>query len=80
MTASIKTSARGLRGRGSGLRLPTASAWKCGTIRPWSGRSSGIPAVLDVKVQPVPHPMFGVMAAVVLQGCQMPAPAGGPPM
>jgi thiamine pyrophosphate-dependent acetolactate synthase large subunit-like protein len=41
--------------------------------------SSGLPAVLDVKVQPVPHPMFGVMAAVVLQGCQMPAPAGGPP-
>ena len=40
---------------------------------------SGLPAVLDVRVQPVPHPMFGVMAAVVLQGCQFPAPAGGPP-
>jgi len=34
---------------------------------------------LDVRVQPVPHPMFGVMAAVVLQGCQFPAPSGPPP-
>ena len=50
-------------------------------IRPALKRAldSGRPAVLDVKVQPVPHPMFGVMAAVILQGCQMPAPAGPPP-
>ena len=50
-------------------------------IRPALQRAldSGRPAVLDVRVQPVPHPMFGVMAAVVLQGCQMPPPAGPPP-
>ncbi len=42
--------------------------------------ASGGPAVLDVLVQPVPQPMFGVMAAVVLQGCEMPEPAGAPPM
>ena len=50
-------------------------------IRPALERAiaSGTPAVLDVKVQPVFHPMFGMMAAVVLQGCQMPAPSGPPP-
>ena len=51
-------------------------------IRPALERAfaSGGPAVLDVLVQPVPQPMFGVMAAVVLQGCEMPLPAGAPPM
>jgi acetolactate synthase-1/2/3 large subunit len=51
-------------------------------IRPALERAidSGGPAVLDVKVQPVFHPMFGVMAAVVLQDCRMPQPAGPPPM
>ena len=50
-------------------------------IRPAIDRAlgSGRPAVLDVRVQPVPHPMFGVMAAVVLQGCEFPTPAGPPP-
>ena len=41
--------------------------------------ASGLPAVIDVKVEPVFHPMFGMMALVVLQGCQMPEPAGPPP-
>jgi thiamine pyrophosphate-dependent acetolactate synthase large subunit-like protein len=50
-------------------------------IRPALQRAiaSGLPAVLDVKVSPVFHPMFGVMAAVVLQGCELPAPSGPPP-
>ena len=50
-------------------------------IRPAIERAlgSGRPAVLDVRVQPVPHPMFGVMAGVILQGCQFPMPAGPPP-
>jgi acetolactate synthase-1/2/3 large subunit len=37
------------------------------------------PAVLDVKVQLVPHPMFAVMAQVVLQGVPLPLPGGPPP-
>ena len=50
-------------------------------IRPAIERAlnSGKPAVLDVIVEPVPHPMFGMMAAVVLQGCKMPPPKGMPP-
>lgn len=40
---------------------------------------SGKPAVLDVRVQLVPHPMFGILAAVVFQGCDLPLPAGPPP-
>ena len=40
---------------------------------------SGKPAVLDVKVQPVPHPMFGVMAQVVFQGVPLSLPSGPPP-
>ncbi|MBI5604847.1 MAG: thiamine pyrophosphate-binding protein [Deltaproteobacteria bacterium] len=37
----------------------------------------GKPAVLDVKTQLGPHPMFGVMAAVVFQGVPLSMP--GPP-
>ena len=40
---------------------------------------SGKPAVLDVKTQLVPHPMFGVMAQVVFQGVPLSMPAGPPP-
>jgi thiamine pyrophosphate-dependent acetolactate synthase large subunit-like protein len=40
---------------------------------------SGKPAVLDVKVQQVPHPMFGVMAQVVFQGVPISLPGGPPP-
>lgn len=40
---------------------------------------SGKPAVLDVKVQLVPHPMFGVMAQVVFQGVPLSLPSGPPP-
>lgn len=39
---------------------------------------SGKPAVLDVKVQLTPHPMFAVMAQVVLKGVPLPQP-GSPP-
>jgi thiamine pyrophosphate-dependent acetolactate synthase large subunit-like protein len=40
---------------------------------------SGKPAVLDVKAQLVPHPMFGVMAQVVFQGVPLSPPSGPPP-
>jgi acetolactate synthase-1/2/3 large subunit len=40
---------------------------------------SGKPAVLDVKAQLVPHPMFGVMAQVVFQGVPITLPGGPPP-
>ncbi len=40
---------------------------------------SGKPAVLDVKTQLVPHPMFGVMAQVVFQGVPLSMPDGPPP-
>lgn len=40
---------------------------------------SGKPAVLNVKTQLVPHPMFGVMAQVVFQGIPLSMPAGPPP-
>ncbi len=50
-------------------------------IRPALERAfqSGKPAVLDVRVQLVPHPMFAILAAVVFQGCQLPLPGGPPP-
>jgi thiamine pyrophosphate-dependent acetolactate synthase large subunit-like protein len=41
--------------------------------------NSGKPAVLDVKTQLVPHPMFGVMAQVVFQGVPLSIPGGPPP-
>ncbi|UCE51154.1 MAG: thiamine pyrophosphate-binding protein [Desulfobacterales bacterium] len=41
---------------------------------------SGKPAVLDVKAQLVPHPMFGVMAQVVFQGVPLSLPGGPPPV
>jgi len=41
--------------------------------------NSGKPAVLDVKTQLVPHPMFGVMAQVVFQGIPLSMPDGPPP-
>lgn len=40
---------------------------------------SGKPAVLDVRVQLVPHPMFATLASVVFQGVQLPLPGGPPP-
>ena len=40
--------------------------------------NSGKPAVLDVKTQLVPHPMFGVMAQVVFQGIPLSMPKGPP--
>ncbi len=40
---------------------------------------SGKPAVLDVKAQLVPHPMFGVMAQVVFQGVPLSMEGGPPP-
>ncbi len=39
---------------------------------------SGKPAVLDVRLQLVPHPMFGTLAAVLLKDTNLPMP-GGPP-
>ena len=52
-----------------------------GDIKPALDRAfqSGKPAVLDVKTQLVPHPMFGVMAAVVFQGVPLSMPEGPPP-
>lgn len=41
--------------------------------------ASGLPAVLDVRVEPVFHPNFGLMAAVLLQDCDFPPPQGMPP-
>lgn len=41
--------------------------------------SCGKPAVLDVKTQLTPHPMFGVMAQVVFQGIPLSMPDGPPP-
>ena len=39
----------------------------------------GKPAVLDVKTQLTPHPMFGVMAQVVFQGVPLSMPDGPSP-
>jgi thiamine pyrophosphate-dependent acetolactate synthase large subunit-like protein len=52
-----------------------------GDIRPSLERAfkSGKPAVLNVKTQLVPHPMFGVMAQVVFQGVPLSMPGGPPP-
>jgi thiamine pyrophosphate-dependent acetolactate synthase large subunit-like protein len=49
-------------------------------IRPALERAfkSGKPAVLNVKTQLIPHPMFGVMAQVMFQGAPLSIP-GGPP-
>lgn len=41
--------------------------------------ASGKPAVLDVKTQLVPHPMFAIMAQVVFQGVPLSMPEGPPP-
>ncbi|MDP6465958.1 MAG: thiamine pyrophosphate-binding protein, partial [SAR324 cluster bacterium] len=41
--------------------------------------TSGKPAVLDVKTQLTPHPMFGVMAQVVFQGVPLSMPDGPSP-
>jgi thiamine pyrophosphate-dependent acetolactate synthase large subunit-like protein len=50
-------------------------------IRPALDRAfkAGKPAVLDVKTQLTPHPMFGVMAQVVFQGIPLSMPGGPPP-
>jgi acetolactate synthase-1/2/3 large subunit len=50
-------------------------------IKPALARAfkSGKPAVLDVKTQLTPHPMFGVMAQVVFQGIPLSMPGGPPP-
>ncbi len=40
---------------------------------------SGKPAVLNVKTELTPHPMFGVMAQVVFQGVPLSMPENAPP-
>ncbi|RJR34021.1 MAG: thiamine pyrophosphate-binding protein [Desulfobacteraceae bacterium] len=51
-----------------------------GDLKPALKRAfeSGKPAVLDVKTQMGPHPMFGVMAAVVFQGVPLAMPEPPP--
>lgn len=50
-------------------------------IRPALDRAfkAGKPAVLDIKTQLTPHPMFGIMAQVVFQGIPLSMPDGPPP-
>jgi thiamine pyrophosphate-dependent acetolactate synthase large subunit-like protein len=52
-----------------------------GDIKPALERAfkSGKPAVLNVKTELVPHPMFGVMAQVVFRGVPLSMPGGPPP-
>jgi len=52
-----------------------------GDIRPALKRAfeSERPAVLDVITQPVPHPMFAIMAQVVFHGVPLSMPGGPPP-
>ena len=51
-----------------------------GEIKPALARAfrSGKPAVLDVRIQFIPHPAFQLMPAVVFQDCAVPAPPQPP--